>query len=58
MNRNELTQPLLSLDVQQRLLIERVRRLEREGIEPVKTRARLRTVQRHQAREFKLHFGR
>ncbi len=58
MDRNELTQPLLPLDVQARMLEARARRMEREGIEPVRTRERLRTVQRQQAREFKLHFGR
>lgn len=58
MMHDKFTVPMMPLDIQQRLLIERINRLQREGIEPIATRAKLRTVQRKQAREFKLHFNR
>lgn len=48
-----LTFQMVPLDVQAELLTERVKRMQREGIKPIRTRERLLDVQRKQAREFK-----
>lgn len=58
MMRDKFTVPMMPLNVQAQILEARARRMKAEGIEPVRTREKLRDIQRQQAREFKLHFSR
>lgn len=53
MRYTSLTFQMLPLDVQAELLTERVKRMRREGIKPIRTSQRLLDVQRKQARELK-----